>query len=105
MFESGNLLAWMEQALILALVGSLLLRMLGVRHPRTQLAFCHALLAICLLLPFLQPWRHPMIDVSATQDDSVLVASSSDPAVSLRQSPVSVGVTPASAPLPLKAAI
>jgi hypothetical protein len=59
MFESANLLAWMEQALILALVGSFSLRVLRVRHPRTQLIFCHALLAVCLLLPLLQPWRHP----------------------------------------------
>jgi beta-lactamase regulating signal transducer with metallopeptidase domain len=64
MFESANLLAWMEQALLVALAGSLSLRVLRVRQPRTQLAFCHALLAICLLLPFLQPWRHPVMDVS-----------------------------------------
>jgi len=54
-----NLIHWMEQALILASVGALLPVLLRVRHPRTLLIYFHLLLAVCLLLPLLQPWRHP----------------------------------------------
>ena len=57
----GNLLAWMEQAFLLASAGSLLLMIFRIRHPRTKLAYCHSLLVICLLLP-LQPWKHPVIE-------------------------------------------
>ncbi len=102
MFESGNLLAWMEQALMLALVGSFSLRVLRVRHPRTQLAFCHALLAVCLLWPLLQPWRHPVIDVGSAEEDSVTTAPSRASAVHPQQSPVGGGVTAQNSPLPVK---
>src|SRR5262249_9146244 len=34
------------------------------RHPRTQLAYCHLMLAACLLLPFLQPWQHGIVVIS-----------------------------------------
>jgi beta-lactamase regulating signal transducer with metallopeptidase domain len=94
MLESANLLAWMEQALILALAGSLSLRVLRVRHPRTQLAFCHALLAMCLLLPFLQPWRHPVIDVSGTEEDPVTAAPSPAPSAEIRKSAIPAPAPP-----------
>ncbi len=58
-WSTSNLLAWMEQAFVLASLGSLLLALFRVRHPWTKLAYCHALLAICLLLPWIQPWRAP----------------------------------------------
>ena len=35
----GNLLAWMEQVLVIGSVGCLLLLLLQIRHPRTQLPF------------------------------------------------------------------
>lgn len=57
----GNLVAWMEQVLLIASVGSLLLVVLRIRHPRTQLAYCHTLLAVCLLLPLMEPWRHQVV--------------------------------------------
>src|SRR5260370_31422037 len=60
---AGNLLSWMEQVLIIASLGSLLLIVFRIRHPRTQLAYCHILLAVCLALPFIQPWRHPVVPV------------------------------------------
>jgi beta-lactamase regulating signal transducer with metallopeptidase domain len=53
----GNLRAWMEQAFVLAATGSLLLAIFRIRHPWTKLAYCHTLLAICLALPWIQPWR------------------------------------------------
>ena len=54
-----NFLAWMAQALLLASAGSLLLVVFRIRHPWTKLLYCHALLAVCLLLPLLQPWTKP----------------------------------------------
>ena len=56
-WSTNNLLAWMEQAFVLASLGSTLLVLFRVRHPWTKLAYCHALLAVCLVLPWLQPWR------------------------------------------------
>jgi beta-lactamase regulating signal transducer with metallopeptidase domain len=58
-WPAGNVLAWMEQAFLLASVGSLLPIAFRIAHPWTKLAYCHALLAVCLLLPWMQPWRHP----------------------------------------------
>ena len=49
----------MEQAFVLASLGSLLLLAFRIRHPWTKLAYCHGLLVVCLLLPWIQPWRHP----------------------------------------------
>jgi beta-lactamase regulating signal transducer with metallopeptidase domain len=59
-----NLLPWIEQVTVIALVGALLPVVFQVRHPRTQLAYCHMILVLCLLLPFLQPWRHPVVMIS-----------------------------------------
>jgi hypothetical protein len=52
-----NLVRWAEQALLVASVGALLPKIFHLRHPRTQLVYGHVVLAVCLLLPFLQPWR------------------------------------------------
>ena len=54
-------------------MGLLLPIVLRSRHPKTQLAYCHILLAVCLLAPAVQPWRHPVIvtrDVRLTGADS-----------------------------------
>jgi beta-lactamase regulating signal transducer with metallopeptidase domain len=59
--SAGNILAWMEQAFLLASAGSLLLMIFRIRHAPTKLAYCHGLLAVCLALPLLQPWRHPVV--------------------------------------------
>lgn len=57
-WSAGNLLAWMEQAFLLASIGSLLLLLFRIRHPWTKLGYCHTLLLVCLALPWIQPWRH-----------------------------------------------
>ncbi len=59
--SAGNILAWMEQAFLLATAGSLLPMIFRIRHAPTKLVYCHGLLAVCLVLPILQPWRHPVI--------------------------------------------
>jgi beta-lactamase regulating signal transducer with metallopeptidase domain len=77
-----NLLPWMEQVTVIALMAALLPVVFQVRHPRTQLAYCHLMLAACLLLPFLQPWRHPVVVISnhpAADDTPVATASPVSP--------------------------
>src|SRR5438552_17437481 len=59
----NNLLAWIEQGLLVAAVGAFLPIAFRIRHPRTQIVYCHVLLAICLVLPFVQPWQHPVMIV------------------------------------------
>jgi hypothetical protein len=53
---SANLFAWILQSTAIALAGASMPLILRVRHPRTQLIWCHAVLVLCLLLPFIQPW-------------------------------------------------
>jgi len=52
-----NLLAWMVQTVLFASVAALLPILFRVRHPKTQLYYCHAALAFCLILPAIEPWR------------------------------------------------
>src|SRR5437868_10777678 len=61
----GNWLSWTEQVLILASLASVLPSVLRLRHPQTQLAYYHAILVLCLLLPLVQPWRHPVLQVES----------------------------------------
>jgi beta-lactamase regulating signal transducer with metallopeptidase domain len=77
----ANLLPWIEQITVVALVAALLPALFQLRHPRTQLAYCHLMLVVCLLLPFLQPWRHPVLMTSgdSTPDDVVIATASPDP--------------------------
>src|SRR3979409_252750 len=53
-----NLASWAAQVFAIALLGALLPLVFRIRHPRTQLAYCHFVLAACGFLPFIQPWRH-----------------------------------------------
>jgi TonB family protein len=57
----GNLLAWMLQVLVFASAAAALPLVFRVRHPRTQLAYCHLALIACMLLPWMQRWHHPVI--------------------------------------------
>src|SRR5215471_13959777 len=60
-FSFENLWAWMLQILLFGSVAAVLPLLLRLRHPRTQLAYCHLALLTCLALPWLQNWRHPII--------------------------------------------
>jgi beta-lactamase regulating signal transducer with metallopeptidase domain len=104
MFDSGNFLAWMVQAFILVSAGSLLLRLFRVQHPRTELVFCHALLAGCMLLPLLQPWRHPVIEISGTNDD-LTAAPPRNPGAPAGPAAAPAAVVAKSMPLPAKPGI
>jgi TonB family protein len=63
----NNVVSWALQVLIIGTVGAALPMIFRIRHPRSQLIYCHLLLAACLVLPFVQPWHHPVIAASAVQ--------------------------------------
>jgi TonB family protein len=52
-----NLLAWSVQSTALIAAGSLAVWAFRLRSPRVRLAYAQVLLAICLVLPLVQPWR------------------------------------------------
>src|SRR5580700_3607644 len=56
-----NLLSWIVQTILIASVGALLPILFRIRHPQTQLGWCHVVLAACLLVPMAEPWRHPLL--------------------------------------------
>jgi len=55
----SNLLFWSAQITLLVLVAGFLPRLFQIRQPRVLLLYWRALLAISLLLPFVQPWHRP----------------------------------------------
>ena len=59
-----NLAFYSLQILLIAAAGGLLIQALRIRMPKVRLYCWQALLAICLLLPAIQPWRHLTIDSS-----------------------------------------
>ncbi len=61
----SNLITWMEQVFVVATLGWLLPVLFRIRHPRTQLIYCHVVLALCLILPLAEPWQHPVIHRAA----------------------------------------
>ena len=52
-----NLAFWSAQVSLLALTAGFLPRVLQIRQPRILLAYWRAIVAICLVLPFIQPWH------------------------------------------------
>ena len=71
-----NFLSWVIQIFVIVLVGTLLPRLFHIRHPRSQLLYCQLLLAMCVALPFLQPWQSPAVpDGGKHSDRAVLVAA------------------------------
>jgi len=53
----GNLAAWSVQAAVLIAAGGMAAWAFRLRAPRIRLAYWQTLLAICLLLPAVEPWR------------------------------------------------
>jgi beta-lactamase regulating signal transducer with metallopeptidase domain len=80
----SNLLFWSAQIILLALAAGFLPRLFQIRQPRVLLLYWRALLAIALLLPFLQPWHQtkPISGiVASTTFEIVPPPSASSPAV------------------------
>jgi TonB family protein len=53
----GNLAAWSVQSAVLIAAGGVAAWAFQVRVPRIRLAYWQTLLALCLLLPAVEPWR------------------------------------------------
>jgi TonB family protein len=53
----ANLVAYSVQIALLAIAGALGARAMRVRAPRVMLGYWQGLLALCLFLPAMQPWR------------------------------------------------
>jgi beta-lactamase regulating signal transducer with metallopeptidase domain len=56
----ANLVAYSLQMALLVGIGTLVLLLLKIRHPRVLLLYWQLLLGVCLLLPVLQPWKKPV---------------------------------------------
>jgi len=62
---AANLLSYSAQVALLVGVCAALPRVLGLRSPGLQYVFWRVLLAVCLLLPLAQPWRHEIMEFVA----------------------------------------
>ena len=67
----GNLFDYSLQVLLLITAGGLLAAVFRLREPRVRLAYRQTLLACCLLLPLVQPWRE---SVATPASDFTLLA-------------------------------
>src|SRR5262245_31036936 len=65
----------MGSAVVIGSVGALLPLVFRIRHPRSQLVYCHLLLIVCLVLPVIEPWQHPVIFNSSAQSNTAVVAA------------------------------
>lgn len=65
-----NLTPWWIQSLLLATVGALLPLVFRIRHPRSQLAYYHAVLLVCFALPLIQPWQQSIAIVTGLPSTS-----------------------------------
>jgi TonB family protein len=57
----NNLIAYSLQIAILAATGTLLAYLFRLRLPRILLIYWQVLLFLCLIVPFLQRWEHPIL--------------------------------------------
>jgi beta-lactamase regulating signal transducer with metallopeptidase domain len=81
----SNLIFWSAQVALLALAAGFLPRFFQIRQPRVLLFYWRALLAICLLLPIIQPWHRlpgAVAMVIAPDDSAVRIIPASTPAAS-----------------------
>jgi beta-lactamase regulating signal transducer with metallopeptidase domain len=78
-----NLQSWALQVFVIASIGAVLPLVFRIRHPRSQLAYCHLLLAACLFLPFIQPWQHPTVFVPTLKPAATLVSGGSSAAAAI----------------------
>jgi len=70
-----NLMAYSLQVALIAAVGLLLPRVLRLGRPRVLYTYWQAVLAVCLLLPFVQPWREFEVERSSSAASRILFDS------------------------------
>lgn len=77
----SNLIAYSLQVGLLVGVAALAPALLRLRSAQARLAYWHLLLAACLLLPAIRPWRRQVVAETVTVTSRVIaVAESSEPA-------------------------
>lgn len=79
----SSLLAWSEQVFVLTAAGAL--AALTITHPKARLLLWQGLLLLMLLLPLVEPWKTPPVEVSST----AVVIAGAGPSV-----PIAAPVTP-----------
>ena len=78
--SAPNLLAYVAQVTFIVFVCAGLPRLLKLQSPGVQYAFWRTLLAVCLLLPIVQPWQtHDMVFMPAPSLPAPVVASAPPP--------------------------
>jgi hypothetical protein len=58
---SDNLISWWIQVTVIAALGTALPMLFRIRHPRTQVTFYHFILLVCVALPMVESWHHPLL--------------------------------------------
>src|SRR4051794_39904996 len=66
-----NFQPWVIQVLLIGSIGALLPPFFRMRHPRSQLTYCHVLLVLSIILPMVEPWKHPVVVVSQSAQEAV----------------------------------
>jgi beta-lactamase regulating signal transducer with metallopeptidase domain len=61
-----NMVSWVVQVSVIASLGAVLPALLRIRHPKSQLAYYHAILLFAVAFPLLQPLHHPLVVVSSS---------------------------------------
>src|ERR1022692_4991029 len=69
----NNLLTYSLQIGLLVGLAAFVPAMLGLRLPGARLIYLQVLLAACLLLPVVQPWKHAVADTNLEVSTSVVV--------------------------------
>jgi beta-lactamase regulating signal transducer with metallopeptidase domain len=72
-----DLVAYSIQAAALVGVGTIMASLLRLRVPRVRHAYWQALLAVCVFLPLLQPWRPEIVESSGAALSNITFAAPS----------------------------
>ncbi|HXF27927.1 MAG TPA: M56 family metallopeptidase, partial [Bryobacteraceae bacterium] len=76
MITLHNLAAYSGQVLLLIAAGGALIALLKIENPRVRLTSYQGLLAVCVLLPLLEPWRQAAANASVTISQGAAFAAS-----------------------------
>ena len=66
-----NFQSWDIQVLLIGSIGALLPAFFRIRHPRSQLTYCHGLLLLSIILPIVEPWKHTVIVIAQSAEEAV----------------------------------
>jgi TonB family protein len=90
----NNLITYSVQIGLLIGLAALAPALLRLRSPRAKLAYWHVLLAACLLLPLLRPWRHEVIadDISVTTTVIAIASAQSSATRTMPRTQIALGL-------------